>query len=246
MMGARTNRRRFLLLGTAGLVGLVASARPAWAQPTLRALPGGPESPLTVGFVASSEEWPELRKLPPTFLAEAVPDAWRQHRFEVVPAPELGLGDQELAGESVRLTVHGLYPPADPEASEGIEGAWLEVLVPDPDPTALAPLVFTPWGLTCHPGVSHGARNSFVVPVSPQGGLELALVVQGAPRSTTLIRRFAAPYLPKLQRGIYLLALRPQAWLQSRRLPLPGEILRPGLRSLVVTVARVERAEREE
>jgi hypothetical protein len=206
-----------------------------------------------VGFVAGSEEWPELRKLPPTFLAERVPDAWQQQRFEVVPAPELGLGDQDLAGEAVRLTVHGLYPPADPQASEGIKGVWLEVMVPDPDPAALAPLIFTAWGLTCNPGVSHGARNSFVVPVSPQGGLELALVVHGNPRAPGLVQHLVATFtvdwqdeLPKLQRGIYLLALRPQAWLQSRRLPLPGETQRPGLRSLVVTVERVERAEREE
>lgn len=188
-------------------------------------------------------------------------------RHQTVSARALDLGDQNLANTTVRVTVHGLYPAIDPQLEEDLDGAWLEVLVPDPDPLAGKPLVFIAWGMSCRPGPSLGARSSFVVPLGLDGRLDLRLRVRPASSSTGesaprgLATRRLGPGLalptvpmdiltasftvdweserPKLQRGVYLLGLAPGTWERSRTLPGPGSSPPLHLRSLVLTLEEV-------
>lgn len=254
-------RRDFLLLGAAAAL---ASSLPGRAQ-TGEALAA---RPLSIGFVPGSETWAGLRTMPPEFLAGLWGGEWEGVRLRTVSARSLDLGDQNLAGTTVRLTVHGLYPASDPQPEEDLDGAWLEVLVPDPDPLADRPLVFISWGLSCRPGPSLGARSSFVVPVGLDGRLDLRLLVrraspQAQPSPGLSARRlgrnlapaapmevFAASFtvdwqdqLPKLQRGVYLLGLSAGTWERAHTLPGPGAPPPLDLRSLVLTVEEVAEEE---
>lgn len=126
--------------------------------------------PMSVGFLEDSE-----------LLRVARAAAWQNVRFQrvVAPASELPLGDQELAGESVRLTVHGFYPALRNLGTAGVASAMLIVNYPSPDPHREAPIPFYAWGFTLRPGVSKGQRLSFVVPLDAvDGGLDLALEIK--------------------------------------------------------------------
>jgi hypothetical protein len=159
------NRRELVALSAAagvaqsfaGTSALFAAATP----PTVR--------PMSVGFLENSELLRVVRS-----------SAWQAARFErtVLPASELPLGDQQLAGESVRLTVHGFYPALRNLATGGVRSAMLIVNFPSPDPARPAPLPFYAWGFSLRPGVSKGQRVSFDVPLGVvDGGLDLALEV---------------------------------------------------------------------
>jgi hypothetical protein len=242
------NRRELLALGAAaGLAHTLAGPSALFAARTPPVV-----HPMSVGFLEDSELLRAVRA-----------SAWQSARLErtVLPASELPLGDQELAGESVRLTVHGFYPALRNLDTGGIASAMLIVNFPSPDPHREAPIPFFAWGFTLRPGVSKGQRVSFEVPLGVvDGGLDLALEVKptnrgadrllgvlagAAPGQGTRVRfetRFtvdAQPGRPKLQKGVYFLGLGPDTW--SRTIPLPGQGSRPrpDLLSLVVSVAPV-------
>ena len=210
--------------------------------------------PMSVGFLEDSE-----------LLRVARAAAWQNAKFErtVMPASELPLGDQELAGESVRLTVHGFYPALRNLDSVGIASAMLIVNFASPDAHRVATIPFYAWGFTLRPGVSKGQRLSFVVPLGVvDGGLDLALEVKptnrgadrllgllaGAPggagqssrvRFETRFTVDAEPGRPKLLKGVYFLGLGPDTWSRTIALPGQGSRPRPDLLSLVVSVAPV-------
>ena len=233
--GLSLNRRELIALGAAA-----GFARTLAGPAALFAAPAPALLPMSVGFLESSELLPVPRAA-----------AWQNTKFErvVVPARALPIGDMELANESVRLTVHGLYPNLNRPAMGGVRHAMLEVHYPSPDPARPQTLPFYAWGFTLEPGVSKGQRVSFDVPLGVDGGLDLRLEVEptqsplGAPgkrlRYETRFTVDPSASQPKMQRGIYFLALGRDTWSQTTELPGAGGGPRPDLLSLVVSVAAI-------
>lgn len=245
-------RRDFLALASAGATGVWLQGLPAaFAQASLV------EEPLSVGFLEGSEELASFRPLP--WLPGSAGSGEPEFREEpasmvVVPAEKLALGDQELAGGYVEMCVHGLYPDFPPRRLEGFRSAYLTVVFPPPEPTFEKPAPYTAWGSLRLPARSTAAPVRFLLPLGPNGELEVLLdvaydlqVERGSSLRTTVVFRAATcftvdwqPGQPKLQRGIYLLGFGPEVWNREIRLPDSGEKPRYELCSLAVSFEPVE------
>jgi hypothetical protein len=198
--------------------------------------------PLSVGYLEGSDLLPRLDRL--TWKEIAAAGLSRQ----VVPAAEIAVGDQTLAGRSVRVTLHSFYPALP--AAERLEKADLVVWYPAVDPARLQPLPFYAWSYGRRPGRNVGHRLSFAVPLELDGGLELALHAVGRPRGLpgasvtgserrALRNRFTVDWQagkPRLQRGVYFLGLEPGTWSRERTLPAPGAKPDMSLFSLLLSV----------
>jgi hypothetical protein len=161
----------------------------------------------------------------------------------VLPAVGLTLGDQRLAGGDVKLTVHGLYP-ADPADCKGVEAIDLDVLFPAPDPAVPVPARFQAWSFRRHP-LNPSPPVSFRVPLGLDGRLDLTLRTVYRDGGSLVQRRFQTSFTadwqagrPKLQRGIYVLGVRPGIWDQAR--DLPGAKQRARAAALCSVVVSVE------
>lgn len=269
---AGLDRRRFLTLGSAGVAAL--SLGPLAGSSAAAELDA---APLSVGYLDGSGELPSFDGLVwRPHLAGADPGrgpnaTWASpYSWRVEPAHRLPMGDQDLAGATIEVRIHGLYP-APPEAS-WFEAAHLDVLFPLPGELVPvlgwgAPLPYFAWSLSARSAPSPSPPCCFRLPLEPDGGLELRLrVTPGsglAPRRTAVARtaktaktapaeewRFATRFtvdwaagMPRLHRGIYFLGLAPDTWRRPVQLPAPGAPERPDLCSVVLSVERVETEE---
>jgi hypothetical protein len=251
-MGARLmHRRQFLVLGAAGAL---APWMSGVAQATQAAQAPGQLVPerLSVGYVNGSDEMDHLKDFPWTV-------ATKQGKIlagtiEVLPAERLITGDQDLAGGDVTMTVHGLYPSA-PAACRGVDKVDLDVFFPSPDPASSKPLRFMAWSFRRQPGINVSQRLSFPVPLGLDGRLDLSVrtvyrgegkdiaarVLQNPPAIQRLYKTsFTVDWeagRPKLQRGVYLLGVRPALWDSPTELPQTVDRFRAGdLCSLVVSI----------
>jgi len=250
---ALLRRRDFLVLGAAGAMtpwlGGVARADPlaTTGAAAVRA------EALPVGYITGSDQlsfqFDHLRWSLPARIAAAEPG-----QLSVVSAAAMPLGDQRLAGGDVKLTIHGLYP-SDPVLCLGVEVVDLDVLFPPPDPAAPVPARYLAWSFRRHPAPSPSPPVSFRVPLALDGGLELTMrsIYQGEGRGLAQrplaglpfkTKSFQASFTvdwqsgrPKLQRGIYLLGVRPRIWDQTTVLPAANQVARAAdLCSVVVSV----------
>lgn len=217
--GSGLRRRDFLAFGSAGLATLcfggVAQAQSLLVEEsTPRWMP--------VGFLNGSEGAPTLRRLParirrPRMAAEvdsSEPD------YSVVPAHALPLGDTNLIGQPLRMTIHGLYPPggiAPKRRAELPLAIDLDVLFPSPDPAFPEPLPFHAWSFRKRPGWGPSPPVSFVYPLDWQALPMLSMRV--VPARGGLVRNFQTRFtfddeagLPRLMRGAYVLGTSPNAW----------------------------------
>ena len=256
------DRRRFLTLSSAGVaaLSLAGLARSAEAAADLSA------APLSVGYLLYSGELPSFDALTwRPYLAGADPEVgpratWiSPYGWHVEPAHRLPIGDQELAGETIEVRVHGLYP--EPPGRSWFVSADLDVLYPAP--AELEPLLGSgamlphfAWSLSPRSVPSPSPPNRFDLPLGHDGGLDLRLrvspgrgLVRGGVRRNGLAApvawRFATRFtvdtaagLPRLCRGVYFLGLAPDVWRQPVLLPGPGEPERPDLCSIVISVER--------
>lgn len=201
----------------------------ASAAERLAAAATGPRV-MSVGFVEGSETWGEIAKS-------------RSLAGErVVPAKELLLGDQQLALEQLRVTVHGVYPKA--LADKGmVPASAFTVFFPNPDETLLdGPVPFHAWEYQKKPAPSPAARLSFELPSGTYGDVDFALDVTETQRGRTVKQRYLTRFtvdatdgMPKLQRGVYLLGFAAATWESAATLPAAGKKLQPELASLVVS-----------
>ena len=209
-------RRDFLVLGSAGLAALCFGSA-AQAQ----SLVAAEARPMPVGFLTGSEEASSLRKLParirrPRMAAEA--DS-ATPEYVVVPAESLPLGDTNLIGGPLRLTIHGLYPPGGISPKRWAElplAIDLDVLFPSPDPMFPEPIRFFAWSFRRQPGWNSSPPVSFVFPLDWNALPELSMRVVGARGE---IRTFRTKFTfddemgqPRLMRGAYALGTSPNAW----------------------------------
>lgn len=235
--GGGVNRREFLTMTSTVAAG-ACLAGGAGAS-TLLGLHAPLDLPLSVGFLAGSDEYPHFWALPWNLPY----DPLAPPELEVVNADLLPLGDQTLAGGSVWMTVHGLYPRLPSRKVLPFHSVNLLVLYPSPEPARPAPLPFISWGLRRNPAPSRGARTHFVVPLRQEdGGLVLALEMTRNTGGVLTTERSFADFTvdwqdgrPKLQRGIYFLGLAPATWKRGDLLPLAGQAPRDELCSLVVS-----------
>lgn len=255
-----TTRRGFVALTTLGLAGSALAPLRAPAQSSARGsrlrVDREENVDLSVGMVESSERYPDFEVLPwETDLSWDDPRfrEWWPDTPRVVPAAQVGLGDQNLVHTHVRMRVHGVYPDVDSWWRQGIEKVELQVLYRSLDPQVPGPVPFLAWSYEGRPVPMAAQRVRFVVPIDESGTLQLLLRVRrvlagtsGASTSspTTVVARQHAGTLtvdwqdarPKLQRGVYLLGLSPDTWSRASMLPAPGERARQDLCSLVVSV----------
>jgi hypothetical protein len=247
-------RRELLLFGAASLltpwatrlagatvVPVAAAARPSVAPPV----------PMSIGYVEGSETIRSFRYLPWENVAVSADSTPPEERpgFQVTPARELTLGDQNMAGTVARINVHGLYPAAGWGSRETLESVDLEVYFPNPDPAASAPIPFHAWSFRRWPARNTGQRLSFNVPLGIDGDLLMSLVVgrMGEAQRKRYDTDFTVDWTagrPKLQQGIYLLGLGPTVWDAPVSLPDTGERPRIALRSVVVSVETSPKAMR--
>lgn len=231
------DRREFLTLTSTAAAG-ACLAGGAGAS-TLLGLHAPLDLAMSVGFLAGSEEYEHFWALP----WNVAHDPLDPPELEVVAADRLPLGDQTLAGGSVWMTVHGLYPRLPKREVLAFRSVNLVVMFPSPEPARPAPLPFVSWGLRRNPARSSGARTHFVVPLRQEdGGLVLALEltrnVRGALVTDRAFTDFTVDWQdgrPKLQRGIYFLGLAPGTWSRGDRLPPAGQEPRDELCSVVVS-----------
>ena len=208
-------RRDFLVLGSAGLAALCFGGA-AQAQSLVSA-----ERPIPVGFVAGSEEAPSLRKLPARILRPrmAAEPGSAGPEYVVVPAESLPLGDTNLIGSPLRLTIHGLYPPGGISPKKWAElplSIDLDVLFPSPDPAFPEPIRFFAWSFRRQPGWNPSPPVSFVFPLDWDALPELEMrVVSAGGEVQTFRTRFTFDEeagQPRLMRGAYALGTSPSAW----------------------------------
>jgi hypothetical protein len=226
-------RRDFLVWSAAGALtpwlGGVAFA----AEPAVEAM--------SVGFVEGSDTLPRLRGT-----------AWRRIAARsgesdigsiVVPARSLILGDQQMATETVKIRIQGLYPRLP--AKTHVVSADLDVLFPPPDPAANRSARYQAWSFRTRPVPSASPPVGFPVPLGIDGKLLLVLTVTTRERAVLTTRRYRARFtvdweagIPKLQRGIYLLGFTP-VWEKEVALPPPGGEPRMDLLSIAMSVERL-------
>lgn len=240
------DRRNFLILGAAGLaVPLFTQA--ASAQEKLAA--AGTALPMSIGFVEGTDEAGARFSTRKTWRRAIAAAGEGETPRRVVPARSLLLGDQNLANQSVRLSIRGLYPRVP--AQSALVSADLDILFPSPDPALDTPVPFYAWSYRQRPVAAPSPPLSFVVPLGVDGGLDLALkvrstglrvaerVVRGAPEKQLTYRSSftvdASSTRPKLQAGLYLLGLTP-VWETDVDLPKAGEKPNMNLLSIVLAV----------
>lgn len=212
-------RREFLALGSAGFLSLcfggVAQAQDILAAEAATQL-------MPVGYLEGSGEAATLRRLPlrirqPRAAAQPGGDAIE---YRVVPAASLPMGDTQLIGQPLRLTIHGLYPPgglAPRRRSEIPLAIDLDVLFPSPDPAFPEPIRFFAWSFRRQPGWNPSPPVSFVFPLDWNALPELAMRV--VPGDGSPVRTFRTRFTfdqesgrPRLLRGVYALGTSPKAW----------------------------------
>lgn len=237
------DRRNFLVLGTAGALNLcfgeLAAAAEAIAAP----------EPMSIGFLEDSDLLPRLGKR--TWrgaltgrMGSAEKGGGEPRPPRILPAEALPLGDQNLAGGTVLLRIHGLFPRLMQQV--WVEAVDLDVLYPSPEPQFIpGPLPFFAWSFRRRPGFNASPPLAFTVPLGIDGQLDLALSVTAREKAGMVKRRYTASFTvdwaegrPKLHRGIYLLGLAP-VWDSARTLPAAGEKARMDLLSIAMTVEPV-------
>lgn len=236
-------RRDFLAFGSAGLAALYFGGI-AEAQPLL--IEESAPRWMPVGFLNGSETAPTLRRLParirrPRMAAEVdsvEPD------YRVVPAQLLPLGDTNLIGRPLRMTIHGLYPPggiAPKRRSELPLAIDLDVLFPSPDPAFPEPIPFHAWSFRRRPGWGPSPPVSFVYPLDWQSLPMLSMRV--VPARGGLVQTFQTRFtfddetgLPRLLRGAYVLGASPNAWRSNVELQDLGPDTPASLVSVLVSM----------
>jgi hypothetical protein len=161
-----------------------------------------------------------------------------------VAAERLPLGDTSLVGRPLRLRIHGLYPPAalSPKRRQELPlSIDLDVIFPPPDPAFPRPLPFHAWSFRRAFGWNASPPVSFTFPldwyVYPELQMTVVPAAGGAP--ITMTTRFTLDDdsgLPRLRRGLYLLGLRPGAWLAEGDLQKLGGRTPAELFSILISI----------
>jgi hypothetical protein len=220
LIGSSIRRREFLVLGSVGAASFCIGELAAWAQPLAKA--EGEAEAMSVGYLEGSAAFPSLRRLPIQIRRpRAMVAETERSPIAVVPADSLSLmGDTNLIGNPLRLTVHGLYPPGGIFPRKWAElplAIDLDVLFPSPDPMFPDPIRFFAWSFRRQPGWNPSPPVSFVFPLDWQALPELEMRV--VPAGGGPVQNFKARFTfddeagqPRLMRGAYVLGTSQNVW----------------------------------
>jgi len=241
-------RRDFLTLGSMGLAGLWLSgfgrAEAAALGESRAALPA---RPMSLGYLAGSEELPDVMRLPRSVLRPS-----KQPRSgssaqgilsEVVSAESLPRGDTALVGLPFRMRIHGLYPPAALTTKRRAElplAIDLDVIFPPPDPVFPKPERFLAWSFRRRPGWDPSPPTRFTFPLDWQAmpALEMKVTPADGGPATVLATRFTIDYepgRPRLRRGVYLLGVAPNAFAGDISLAELARVAPPEMLSVMIS-----------
>jgi len=242
-------RRDFLTLGSMSLAGLwLGLGRAEAAVLGEEARAALPARPMSLGYLAGSEELPDTMRLPRSVLRPS-----KQPRSgspaqgilnEVVSADGLPRGDTSLVVLPFRMRIHGLYPPAAYSVSRRPAmplAVDLDVIFPPPDPVFPRPARFLAWSFRRRPGWDPSPPTRFTFPLDWQAMPELEMKVtpaDGGP-ATVLSTRFTVDYepgRPRLRRGVYLLGLAPNAFEQDISLAELARLAPETMLSVMISV----------
>ena len=127
---------------------------------------------------------------------------------DIMEACSLSSGDAEFVGRGARISLFGLEGIEPALAAEGMKSLSLSVAYPVAD--GAAPILVHAWRFVNGPVAHVSPGNTFVVPVTADGGLSLIVEAEdGAGQKRHAVCRFTVgtePGLPRLVRGIYALA----------------------------------------
>ena len=217
------DRRRFLAMTGAGAAlatvpGVVDAAIPV-------------EYPLSVGYVEGSDRLGSLLEMP-----------WSASDESLVALPADGVpsGDPSLALEPLSVRIAGLYPAWPWPKKLRPQMIDLDVLFEPFDPQLPSPIPFAAWSFRRQPARNMSAPVRFEIQMGETDGLGLRMRFESLQRRAYSYRTaFTAdwtPGLPRLLRGIYLLALDPDTFARERKLPGRGETPDYSLRSIAMSV----------
>lgn len=261
-------RRDFLALGTATLAAAT-WPRAGFAATSPLGLDLKSGSPLSVGYLAGSDEWVDQFDLPwegPDPTGSPVPN-WQ---IEVLPAEDLVVSS-ELSNRAIELTVHGLVPGVPARGRAAWRSAYFFASLPAPAdmPFGPDPVPFLAWSARAdgdprqaakvRPYLETGEDGSLVVGVEIHSGIPAGL--PSGPRGPGGRARgeFASPRVasdtvlrtanftvdsisgrPKLQQGVYLLALEAGLWRRPWSGPVSALALEPGLDSVAIAIRTLD------
>ncbi|MDA8018198.1 MAG: hypothetical protein MPN21_12195 [Thermoanaerobaculia bacterium] len=186
------DRRRFLLMSSAGALGVSALAESTYGLSSTSV-----DRELVLGWCSDTT-------------ASLVPE---ELPARLLPAQRLASGDQQLSTHGVHVVVHGLCGDAERLAEDGVRHAALHVTFPTGHS-------FTPWSFSAGPFCRVAGACEFDVPVEAPG-LQISLEVGpvhglfgrlsgAAVHRSSLLRVDSEPSAAKLRTGTYGIPLRQQ------------------------------------
>jgi hypothetical protein len=229
--GPRGLSRRGLLVGGSALIGaLVLGSDLTPAPDGLQKLLSSGAPRIPIAFLEGSEAMTSLAAALSAGAVRAVPAS------AIAPA-------SALAGEAVRMTVHGFTPGLGGQDTP-FDSVYLDSLIPAPDAAhAGTTIPFYAWTYRRTPASSTG-RSRFVI--GSERGLRVGLSLSTLPAAAAAndARREAISVftsgrdrdLPKLRPGVYLLGLDDGLWHDRRTVPAIDDPAWSGLGSMVLTV----------
>jgi hypothetical protein len=256
--GQGLRRRDFLALGAAATAATAATTLPASAGIFGERSALGVDllsgEPISVGYVAGSDEWWQERLDLPWDYPDFSPEGFR---IEIVPAESMTVGSQ-LAGAEVELTVHGLFPRLPRPGAAAWKSLYMFASMPASPEMVFGPdpVPFLAWSARMDPQPSEAAKVRPILPTGIDGSLRVGLELRNpirkgslrsAPESTpaqlpAIVERSANFTVdnivgrPKLQEGLYLLACGAGVWDRGFRGTLDQLRQRDGLDSVAIGI----------
>jgi hypothetical protein len=253
-------RRDFLALGGA-TAAVAALPRVALADESPLGVNLTKASPLSVGYVVGSDDWEDTLDLP---WEGAGGGGGREFPIEVVPARSLTVSS-EYAGRLVEFAVHGLVPGVPRPNGAAWRTAYLFFGVSAPPDLVFGPdpVPFLAWSARVDSDPRQAAKVRPILETGVDGSLHVAIETRTPPRKpgnggiASLRPGFApdpppvalrsadftvdaTPHRPKLQQGVYLLAVAAGIWDE----PWSGDVFElgsvPGYESIAIGVRAID------
>jgi len=258
--GEGIRRRDFLALGTAAAAAATAAATlptAAFAERSPLGIDLSRGAAMSVGYIVGSAEWVQAFDLP---WESSGADPF-DFGLAIQPAGSLTVGSQ-LAGAEIELTVHGLFPRLPRPRAATWKSCYLFASVPAPTEMIFGPdtVPFLAWSARADPRPSQAAKVRPALPTGVDGALRLGLELRskslrsfeislqpdraafppGTLQRTTNFTVDDIPGRPKLQEGVYLLALGKGLWDSAWEGTLAELRAVDGLDSVAIGIRRLE------
>jgi len=256
--GQGLRRRDFLALGAAATAATAVTTLPASAAIFAERSALGVDllsgEPISVGYVAGSDEWWQERLDLPWDYPDFSPEGFS---IEIVPAESMTVGSQ-LADRRIELAVHGLFPRLPRPGAAAWKSLYMFASMPASPEMVFGPdpVPFLAWSARMDPQPSEAAKVRPILPTGVDGSLRVGLEMRsplgkGSPRVDSL-RTTSPPQgivertanftvdnivgRPKLQEGLYLLACGAGVWDRGFRGTLDQLRRRDGLDSVAIGI----------